>query len=478
MILAALIPAAVCRADDGGPDRDVSLHVLVGLVPDSGFRVTVDGDSLASGPVFSNGLGIVSYEIDDTNLPPGPHEVVVVPSSLERLEISDLAVLDVGTTWALVGWETNRPATSQVEYGPDAGYGSSTAVLGEMVVEHQVVLDGLLENTLYHFRAISVDEFHVTAFSPDSTFTTMSSQQYGPPLLDQVVVTETTLFSVTVSWVTDRPATSQVEYGVGGELDLSTPVDSLLVENHEVVVSPIAPGQVYSVRAVSESGGERGESDTQTFCAGLPEGSGADPRELSLLRVEMCVLDPDSAVVGWVTDRPCSSWVEFGETDRYGRASTGFEVGECGYMAALAPLTPLTAYHYRICAVDPVGGPFAGPDLVFETPRPDDWKPPAPPLPAPGAAIAAYPNPTSGAAVMVFALSPQQIQLGERASLRIVGPSGRLVRELPGADCRAGPQTVVWDGRDDRGQTVASGVYFCEVATAGLTSRKKLTVVR
>jgi flagellar hook assembly protein FlgD len=45
--------------------------------------------------------------------------------------------------------------------------------------------------------------------------------------------------------------------------------------------------------------------------------------------------------------------------------------------------------------------------------------------------------------------------------------------ELP-----AGAQTLRWDGRDQQGQTVASGVYFYELVVGNKVERKKMMLIR
>jgi flagellar hook assembly protein FlgD len=62
--------------------------------------------------------------------------------------------------------------------------------------------------------------------------------------------------------------------------------------------------------------------------------------------------------------------------------------------------------------------------------------------------------------------------------LRIYDPSGRLVRTLAEGDMEAGERNVVWDGRDERGHAVPSGVYFCLLSAGEESRRLKLTFVR
>ena len=72
---------------------------------------------------------------------------------------------------AIVTWTTNKPATSQVEYGTTSAYGNVTPINAVLDGAHTVVLTGLTPLTVYHYRVKSGDGCHDTA-SADQTFTT------------------------------------------------------------------------------------------------------------------------------------------------------------------------------------------------------------------------------------------------------------------------------------------------------------------
>jgi len=62
--------------------------------------------------------------------------------------------------------------------------------------------------------------------------------------------------------------------------------------------------------------------------------------------------------------------------------------------------------------------------------------------------------------------------------LRVYDVRGQLVRVLVDEERPAGRQTVQWDGRDDRGRTLASGVYFYEARAGGEIVVDKVALVR
>lgn len=67
---------------------------------------------------------------------------------------------------------------------------------------------------------------------------------------------------------------------------------------------------------------------------------------------------------------------------------------------------------------------------------------------------------------------------GQRVSVDIYDVSGRRVRRVWDAPTQADPHVVVWDGRDDAGQPVASGTYFLRASTIAGSRTLKLTPLK
>jgi len=80
-----------------------------------------------------------------------------------------------------VGWLTNVPANSQIDYGTSAAYGSTTPANTTAVTVHQVTLSGLTTGTLYHYRVRSTDAKNNQALSSDFAFAT--SGDTTPPTI-------------------------------------------------------------------------------------------------------------------------------------------------------------------------------------------------------------------------------------------------------------------------------------------------------
>lgn len=65
-----------------------------------------------------------------------------------------------------------------------------------------------------------------------------------------------------------------------------------------------------------------------------------------------------------------------------------------------------------------------------------------------------------------------------RVTLTVYGARGELVRELVDGDRSPGPHDVIWNGRDDDGAPVASGVYFYRLTLDGVSQTRKMVLLK
>jgi len=84
-----------------------------------------------------------------------------------------------------------------------------------------------------------------------------------------------------------------------------------------------------------------------------------------------------------------------------------------------------------------------------------------------------YPNPSNLASNIRYSLTRNCY-----VELRIYNITGQLVRTLVNGRKRAGIHSVTWDGRDDSGKRVASGVYFCRLKAGNSSQTRKLLLLR
>ena len=63
-------------------------------------------------------------------------------------------------------------------------------------------------------------------------------------------------------------------------------------------------------------------------------------------------------------------------------------------------------------------------------------------------------------------------------SLKIYNLKGELVRSLRDIPCPGGGYIITWEGRNNFGQEVASGVYFYKLKVGELSQVKKMVLIK
>ncbi len=84
-----------------------------------------------------------------------------------------------------------------------------------------------------------------------------------------------------------------------------------------------------------------------------------------------------------------------------------------------------------------------------------------------------YPNPFNLSTEIKF-----QLPVKSRVSLKIYNTKGQLVRSLIDGNRDRGIYSINWDGTDEAGMEVASGVYFYKLTAGDFTSIKKMALVK
>ncbi len=95
------------------------------------------------------------------------------------------------------------------------------------------------------------------------------------------------------------------------------------------------------------------------------------------------------------------------------------------------------------------------------------------PVPTSYALMQNYPNPFNPSTTIQFRL-PEASEV----NLTIYNVLGQEVRSLIAGVKEAGTHTVEWDGRDNNGSAVQSGMYFYRIQTPSFTEAKKMTLLK
>jgi hypothetical protein len=97
----------------------------------------------------------------------------------------------------------------------------------------------------------------------------------------------------------------------------------------------------------------------------------------------------------------------------------------------------------------------------------------------PRAPLAAWPLPYSSGELHVSFAAPGGLGGGtSETAVELYDLSGRMVRSIVRRPYAAGYYSVAWDGRDESGHTVGSGIYFLRTRSLGHDERLRVAVVR
>jgi len=96
-----------------------------------------------------------------------------------------------------------------------------------------------------------------------------------------------------------------------------------------------------------------------------------------------------------------------------------------------------------------------------------------PPVPGAWALTQNYPNPFNPRTTIRYDMKEKGL-----VTVKVFNVAGQLVCTLVSEVKEAGSYTAVWDGRNNLGADVASGIYFYKMETAGFGATKKMVVLR
>jgi hypothetical protein len=216
---------------------------------------------LLIGVVFVRSQGASA---DTTLIPPAISGIISTPSN----------------NGAVIQWTTDQAASSQVVYGTTTSYGSFSTLDANNVTSHSVSLTSLEPNTTYHFIVFSSLNASTTGSSTDMFFTTASTTDNTAPLISAVFATPTSN-SATITWTTNEPATSRIQYGLTTGYGSQTTLNTTSVTSHSVLVSGLTPSTLYHFRILSgDISGNNATSTDYWFTTTSTGGTGTTTEQL------------------------------------------------------------------------------------------------------------------------------------------------------------------------------------------------------
>ncbi|MDP2668663.1 MAG: fibronectin type III domain-containing protein [bacterium] len=332
--------------------------------------------------------------------------------------ISGVSVLVSTRNSAVIAWNTDENATSQIEYGTSAGtYSTASTLDSTLSVKHAVTLTGLSNNTTYYFRAKSKDAQDNEAASSESSFLTsdvntvtitVSSgggggggilEDRNPPKITNVKVLNIGAFEASISFDTDELTTGYVLFG--NSTDYGKEISSSNFDiHHEIKLFGLNIGNEYhfKIKAQDKQGNFGFSNDdkftTNFISEALEDLVTLDNAEQFQKQLEGIIastlpslippfitdlqaseITESGAVVSWSTNVPSYSSVIYATEKEYDKAKenpypNGVSMTETKtrqHKLTLSNLSPATAYHYQASSFSLPGVVRKSADLTFTT---------------------------------------------------------------------------------------------------------------
>jgi hypothetical protein len=218
---------------------DVKNHAIAlgGLAPDTTYYFQASSTDLAGNSATEPA-------------PPATFVTIDLPDTASPV-ITSGPIVDASQDTAVVRWLTDEDSSSSVEYGTTGLTNSQSGPAGR---DHSVTLFNLTSATLYQYRVVSTDASgnppttsNLDVFETDPVPDTTPPQLVpGPPphTTPGPFVSYLSNDLVIITWETDEPSTSFVNYGVTSVLEQGV-IDVSLVRTHVVYLTNLEPNTAY-----------------------------------------------------------------------------------------------------------------------------------------------------------------------------------------------------------------------------------------
>ena len=189
-------------------------------------------------------------------------EVITVSLDNNKPNVFGINVSESGNDM-LVSWNTSEPANSSVNYGETTSLGNISNS-STFEINRSIAIGGLNQNTLYYYNISSCD--FVGNCNITGTYNFTAFPDYDAPNISGINTSEFE-GSVIVSWNTNEPANSSVNYGTTTSLG-SLNSSSILTTNLSISLNGLNPGTLYYYNLTScDSAGNCNTTGTYNFTA-------------------------------------------------------------------------------------------------------------------------------------------------------------------------------------------------------------------
>ena len=194
----------------------------------------------------------------------------------------------------------------------------------------------------------------------DVVFQTTLPGDTTPPVISAVSAAPGTGgTTATITWTTNEPATSRVDYGIAPDALTLNATNGALVTNHSLPLTGLTAGTTYYYRVTSVDAATNSATSPTTPAAPLTFVTPAPDTTPPVISSVSAVPGANgSATITWSTNELSTSRVDYG-TDS-GALNLNFSAPALvtAHSLALSGLLPNTTYYYRVTSADAATNQF------------------------------------------------------------------------------------------------------------------------
>ncbi len=169
------------------------------------------------------------------------------------------------------------------------------------------------------------------------------------PLISNILVTEVNDTNAVITWTTDEPSTTQVEYGTTISFGKTSALNDELVTKHTVKLSALNPNTQYYYKVRSkDAGGNLATSNAEEkFSTATPP----DVNPPVISGIKIADISDTTATITWITDEKATGVIEYGASVAYGTTVQEDSL-LTNHSLTLSGLEPEKTYFFRIKSKD------------------------------------------------------------------------------------------------------------------------------
>ncbi len=287
--------------------------------------------------------------------------------------ISAVKVKNTSITSTYLSFVVKNASKVTIQYGKTSNYGGlKTISTAKSETEHTILLDDLLEGTLYHYRIVAEDEEGNSFAGDDYTFETLPVPKITTLKVQQVAGLPTA--TLRLVWTTNTEVSTIITYypenNSGAVKDF---IALKLTKSHDVLLKDLMDNTNYvlTVRGKDAAGNEATYPIQKVKTA-----VDFRPPEILNMEVEATIIgvgDEAKAqvIISWDTDEPATTQVEYAEGTgvNYGQSTQEDPALTTNHTVTITGLLPAKIYHLRALSKDKTNNNGKSGDYVVVTPK-------------------------------------------------------------------------------------------------------------